>query len=44
MFGVNWGDSQTLLVNITNATLGIVVLILFMLVLYRVIHDLMVRH
>ncbi len=44
MFGVDWGSSQTILVNLTNLGLGIAVAILVAIVLVNVIRDLAHRH
>lgn len=43
MFGVNWGDPQTLWLNLTNFGLGVVVLICMGVVGYGVLRDLLAR-
>lgn len=41
MFGVDWGNEQTLLVNLTNLFLGLCVLVLYGLTAVGVLRDLM---
>jgi hypothetical protein len=43
MFGVDWTDSQTLWLNLTNLTLGIVTLICIAAVAYGVAQELFAR-
>ena len=43
MFGVNWGDPQTIWLNLTNLGLGIVVLVCVGVVAYGVARDLLAR-
>ena len=43
MFGVNWGDPQTLWLNLTNFGLGAVVLVCMGVVGYGVVRDLLAR-
>ena len=44
MFGVDWGNSQTLGVNLTNSIFGIAILAFLIIVGYGVVHDLLSRH
>jgi hypothetical protein len=44
MFGIDWGSSQTILVNLTNLGLGVVVAVLVGIALVDVIRDLAHRH
>jgi hypothetical protein len=43
MFGINWGDPQTIWLNLTNLGLGLVVLVCFGVVGYGVVRDLLAR-
>lgn len=44
MFGVDWGNAQTLGVNVTNLILGIVVLVLLGISAFGVAYDIMSHH
>jgi hypothetical protein len=43
MFGINWSDSQTLWLNVINASLGVVTLICFAVIGYGIWQDVRVK-
>jgi hypothetical protein len=43
MFGVDWGDPQTLWLNLTNLALGIITILAVLLVAGSVGHELLAR-
>jgi len=44
MFGIDWGNTQTILVNLTNFGLGIAVAILVAIALVDVVRDVAHKH